>query len=102
LTEKLAAQEKFHGSQKQEEIPVPHWNADVRTLTWQDLLVKRFRTSALCQEIVLTAFERDKWQKRISNPLPRDSGVEPSHQLRDTIRRLNNHQLQAKILFSRD
>jgi hypothetical protein len=84
------------------ETLLPSWNAKTRELNVGAFLVKRFRTPAECQELVLDAFESEKWVERVRNPLPKDAFVDPIHQLRDTIRRLNKKQQNAKIFFSRD
>jgi hypothetical protein len=81
----------------------PHWNFHERELTLGGELVKRFRTPARCQEIILNGFQRTKWLKRIDNPLPRDTDVDPSQQVRDAVRRLNSNQQDfQKISFTRD
>jgi hypothetical protein len=90
-------------SNKGSELILPRWDAEARELIFRGGVVKRFRTPAHCQELVLEGFEAAKWVTRIVNPLPKDPDIDPHHQLRDTIRRLNNNQLQKeKIFFSRD
>jgi len=89
-------------TQKHIESDLPHWDSDARDLTWREYLIKKFRTPAQCQEMILTGFEKARWVRRIDNPLPDDTGVDPHHQLRDAIRRLNCNQIYQKIHFSRD
>jgi hypothetical protein len=89
-------------SQNQTEILLPCWDCNVRELSFRGCLVKRFHTPAYCQEMVLSALEKARWPIRINNPLPKDSGVDPIHQLRDTVRRLNKNQQNSKIFFARD
>jgi hypothetical protein len=106
MAEKLVVQvspEITQSSQIQTESLLPRWDSNVRELSLRSCLVKRFRTPAHCQEIVLKAFENVNWVRRIDNPLPKDSGVDTSQQLRDTVRRLNSNQHHfQKLLFSRD
>jgi hypothetical protein len=105
FTERLVAQALFgtlQSSMKKPDLVLPCWDADLRVLRWKGKLVKRFRSPAHCQEIILNAFEQAKWVTRIDNPLPKKSEVEPHQQLHDTIRRLNKNQLELQILFTRD
>lgn len=76
----------------------PKWNPDVRVLTWKDQTVKRFRTLAQSQELILAAFEESGWPPRIDDPLPRSHGIDPRQRLHDAIRRLNGNQLSAHRL----
>jgi hypothetical protein len=106
MAEKLVMQVSpgiTQSSQKQTESLLPHWDSNLRELSFRSCLVKRFRTPAHCQEFVLKAFENVNWVRRIDNPLPKDSGVDTSQQLRDTVRRLNSNQHNfQKLLFFRD
>ncbi len=54
--------------------PTPIWNAHVRELTYNNVLVKRFRKAAPNQERILTRFQLAGWRIRIELPhLPRYS-----------------------------
>lgn len=75
--------------------PVPHWDPLTRALFWGGEVVKRFRTLARSQELVLAAFEECGWVPRIDDPLPRARGEDPRQRLHDAIRRLNGNQLSA-------
>lgn len=76
----------------------PRWDEDARELTWGGQVVKRFRTPARSQELVLAAFEESGWPARVDDPLPRLAGEDPRQRLHDAIRRLNGNQLAARRL----
>ncbi|WP_439628847.1 hypothetical protein [Gemmata sp.] len=76
----------------------PRWDPEARVLTRGDEVVKRFRTPARSQEIILAAFEESGWPPRIDDPLPRLAGDDPRQRLHDAIRRLNGNQLSARRL----
>src|SRR5262249_8657204 len=64
-----------------------------------DALVKQFKVPALNQELILTAFEEEKWPVRMDDPLPQTPQIEPKRRLRDAIHRLNGGQLLGLIRF---
>ncbi|VTT96505.1 Uncharacterized protein OS=Rhodopirellula maiorica SM1 GN=RMSM_05735 PE=4 SV=1 [Gemmataceae bacterium] len=76
----------------------PRWDPDARVLSRGGEVVKRFRTPARSQELVLAAFEESGWPSRIDDPLPRLAGEDPRQRLHDAIRRLNGNQLSARRL----
>lgn len=81
----------------------PHWDIPRRELTWRGVVVKRFRTPADCQELILAAFQEEEWPPRIDDPLGRGGGQQsPQQRLQDTVRALNRHQLAARVRFARD
>ena len=82
--------------------PAPKWDRDRRELRLGDLVVKRFATQALCQEMICAAFEEESWPFRIDDPLPPIDGLEPKRRLHDTINKLNGHQIHPVIRFRGD
>jgi hypothetical protein len=80
----------------------PHWDAELRELTWDGLLVKRFRTPSICQELILTVFQEEAWPQRIDDPLQPVRGQDPRVRLHDIIRRLNGRQHAGRLRFTRD
>lgn len=80
----------------------PHYNADLRELWYAGHLIKRYRTPAKNQELILLAFEEESWPQRIDDPLPPTEGIDPKLRLRDTITALNRHQDQSRLRFHGD
>jgi hypothetical protein len=80
----------------------PRWDSGQRTLTWNGVLVKWFRTPASNQELVLQAFEEEGWPTRIDDPLPAVGQVAPQVRLHDTIKRLNRGQVHPLLHFGGD
>jgi hypothetical protein len=82
--------------------PRPNWDRRRRELTLSGWLVKRFRTPAGCQELILSAFQEEGWPPRIDDPLGRGAGRDGRHRLHDVVRALNRHQQAARVRFGRD
>ena len=82
--------------------PVPHWDQRMRTLYFGDQIVKQYRVLAKNQETVLSAFEEEAWAHVIDSPLPPQVEAYPETRLRDTVRRLNSHQLNRLLRFYGD
>ena len=80
----------------------PQWNDDTRELGYAGELVKRFSVPADSQEIVLTAFEEQRWAERIDDPLPRKRGISRQLRLRETVRRLNGAHVFDRVRFFAD
>jgi hypothetical protein len=81
----------------------PCWDGLRRELTWRGQLVKRFRTPAYCQELILAAFQEEGWPFRIDDPLRHRGGRQPPRlRLRDSVRWLNRNQRQARVRFGQD
>jgi hypothetical protein len=80
----------------------PVWDPSRRELTIRGLMVKRFRTPADCQELILTVFQEEGWPYRIDDPLTGRCGPDGRHRLHDVVRGLNRHQRAARVRFSRD
>lgn len=66
----------------------PRWDAERRELWFDGVLVKRFRKPGPNQELILAAFERQGWRKRIDDPLPHDEDISPVDRLHDAAKRL--------------
>lgn len=81
----------------------PHWDPMHRVLTWRGGLVKRFRTPAPCQELILDTFQEEGWPARIDDPLPgRGDSKVTQQRLHEAVRGLNRGQLAERIQFVRD
>jgi len=82
----------------------PNWNSELRELTLCGLLVKRFRTPAARQELILTVFEEEGWPGRIDDPLPsaRERLLSGRDRLHEVVKSLNRNQKKGRIRFSRD
>ena len=83
-------------------IAVPVWNAKTRELCFGGELVKRFRTPAPCQEVILSAFEEEGWPVRLDDPLTGNGGQDPQQRLHDAVRCLNRNQVNRLVRFFRD
>jgi hypothetical protein len=81
----------------------PFYDRDLRELWFGKELVKCYGRPAPDQETILSTFEDDNWPRRIDNPLsPRGCDDDTKMRLHHTIRRLNQHQIHALILFHAD
>jgi hypothetical protein len=65
-------------------------------------IVKRFRSHADNQELVLAAFQEQDWARLINDPIPPMAGLNSKRRLRDTIARLNRQQLARLLRFHGD
>ena len=83
-------------------VPVPHWDAETRTLVLSGRTVKRFKWQAANQEIVLSAFQEEDWPARIDDPLPPQPEQDSKRRLSDTIKCLNRKQENKLIRFRGD
>lgn len=79
----------------------PVWDDQLRELSWQGVLVKRFRQPAENQERILAAFQEEAWPPRVDDPLP-PAGRDGPTRLRDTIRCLNRGQASPVLRFVAD
>lgn len=78
----------------------PHWDADLRELRLDGLLVKQFKVSAPNQELILSAFEEENWPAQMDDPLPPLQGQCPKRRLSDAIWCLNRNQKSRLIRFA--
>jgi len=72
---------------------------DHRELRVGGVLVKAFIARAKNQETILRKLQACGWKRWIPNPLPRTKSEKRKLRLRDTIARLNRHQLHGLIRF---
>jgi hypothetical protein len=80
----------------------PLWNPQLRELSVDDILVKRFLVPAENQELVLMAFQEEAWPPRIDDPLPPAAEIEPKRRLHSTIQCLNRNQKTHLLQFHGD
>lgn len=83
-------------------VSKPTWIAAIRELRVEQTLVKRFRSQAPTQEVVLAAFEEEGWPRRIDDPLAPRPFVDSKHRLRSTIQALNRSHDVKLIRFRAD
>ncbi len=81
------------------EAPRPVWDQRRRELRFHEQIVKHFRVPAPNQEIILQAFEEEKWPHCIDDPLPPQSNLPAKSRLLATIKSLNRSQIAPMILF---
>jgi hypothetical protein len=81
---------------------VPHWDPDLQELRVNGLIVKQFKVPAPNQEMVLAAFEEERWPLRVDDPLPPQADQEPKRRLHDTIVSLNRSHKHRVIRFTGD
>ena len=81
---------------------LPHWDCERHELRVLSHVVKRFKSPALNQEIMLMVFEEEGWPPRIDDPLPPQPELDSKRRLHDTIKCLNRHQLNHLIHFRGD
>ena len=95
-------QRELNGASHQAGRLRPVWDRDRRELRLGEKIVKRFRWPAEVQFAVLERFETLGWPDRISDPLPRDSNVDPKRRLHDAIKCLNQRRECELIGFHGD
>lgn len=81
---------------------VPRWDPVRHELFLEGRIVKRFKQHSPNQEAVLTAFQEEDWPPAVLDPLAPLPNRDPKQRLRDTIKNLNRHQMEARIQFSGD
>jgi len=77
----------------------PHWDDSKRELRLGDRIVKRFRVPALNQELILAAFQEERWPDYLDDPLPPLPGLDSKRRLHDAIKSLNRHQISPLLRF---
>ncbi|MHB0957928.1 MAG: hypothetical protein ACYC0X_19450 [Pirellulaceae bacterium] len=80
----------------------PQWDHERHELRLGKSIVKRFKSPALNQEMILMAFEEEGWPSRIDDPLPPHLELDPRRRLHDAIKCLNRHQVQHLLHFRGD
>jgi hypothetical protein len=79
---------------------IPYYDLELRELWVRGALVKVFTRPAPDQHTVLSTFEELGWPRRIDDPLHFKRGRQNAKlRLRDTIKRLNQHQQRFLIRF---
>jgi hypothetical protein len=81
---------------------VPEWDAAEKVLSFNGVVVKQFLHPAPNQEIVLAAFDEERWPRRIDDPLHPNSEQDSRRRLNDTIKCLNRNQANPVIVFRGD
>lgn len=77
----------------------PVWDPVLRELRYQGQVVKRFRVPAPNQELILSAFQEERWPPRIDDPLPPCEEIDPKKRLNAVIQSLNRCQINRLIHF---
>jgi hypothetical protein len=80
----------------------PTWDREQRVLRWGAKIIKEYRQPASAQECLLVAFEEQNWARRMDDPLPQVTGVNPKQRLHDTVKNLNRHHRVRIVLFYGD
>lgn len=80
----------------------PFYNNFRSELVFGSEVIKRFRTPALNQQAVLSAFQSLAWPDRINDPLTPSDELCPRRRLSETIRALNRRQMRRVVRFSGD
>lgn len=101
LSRQLMAPRPDAGADREASVH-PCYDSGRRALLVEGVTIKIFRVPAENQELILKAFEEDRWPFRIDDPLPPQSDQDPKRRLHDTIDRLNRNQLRRWIHFSGD
>ena len=83
-------------------LQLPEWDRDRQELRLGNLVVKQFKVPAPNQELILAAFQEERWPVRIDDPLPPHPELDPKRRLHDTINSLNRSQKHPLIRFLGD
>jgi hypothetical protein len=83
-------------------VLVPHWDAELRTLSLNGQIVKAFRREAPNQEMILNAFQESSWTRRIDDPLPPEREIDSRVRLHDAIKSLNRNHITPLLRFRGD
>jgi len=86
-------------SDRESDLPRPHWDHLERTLAIGNRVLKRLRRPAASQVTILNAFEEEGWPRSIYDPLPPAVGSNPKQRLHNTINKLNANLLDSVIRF---
>lgn len=81
---------------------IPHWDKDRQELRVGTRIVKRFKTPAPNQEVILAALEEEHWPPRIDDPIPPHPNQDAKRRLHDVINSLNRNQQHSLIRFMGD
>ena len=75
----------------------PCWDSQLRELSVDQIVIKRYCVPAVNQELILAAFQEENWPARIDDPLPPAREIEPKRRLHSAIQCLNRNQ-RAQLL----
>ena len=82
----------------------PYWSSKMRELRANGLLIKKFRSLAPNQQIILETFEEEGWPLHILDPLTPTSDLKQTakRRLNDTVKALNKNHKARILRFSTD
>jgi hypothetical protein len=80
----------------------PFWEAKRRELWLGDPLVKRFKRPEPLQELILAAFQKQRWPPFIDDPLPGKPGTSCQERRYDVTNNLCRAQEPLRIRFAAD
>ena len=80
-------------------LDLPEWVHSRRELRFRQTVVKRFRSPAPNQELLLIAFQEEGWPHQIDDPLIPTSDQAPKPRLTATVKSLNRKQLVPLLRF---
>lgn len=80
----------------------PCWDPQLRELSVDQILIKRFCVPAENQELILAAFQEEAWPLRIDDPLPPVPEITAKRRLHSTIQCLNRNQRTHLLHFRGD
>ncbi len=86
----------------EEEVLRPKWDPLCRLVSFNGAIVKQFKLPSPNQIAILSAFEEEGWPRRIDDPLPPRSDIDPKQRLHDTLRSINRNQRNRLLQFSGD
>lgn len=80
----------------------PRWDSLTGELSYDRVLVKRYKLPAENQRLILSCFEEEGWPRGILDPLPLHPSICSKTRLHDTIKNLNRNQINRLIRFRGD
>jgi hypothetical protein len=75
------------------ETLMPHWNDDLRELSFGGTVCKRFRQPAQHQTRILKEFQEAGWPPKVDDPLPYTSENKRHDRLTNAVKKLNQQEL---------
>jgi hypothetical protein len=78
---------------------VPRWHARNRTLWLGEEVIKRFPRPAPIPEILLAAFQEQRWPRCIDHPLPGKDGLVSEQRLHDAVVNFNRRLPNGALCF---
>jgi hypothetical protein len=78
----------------------PCYDAERRELRFEGEVVKCFMQESDAQEVILMAFEEERWPRSIDDPLPVKEGQDRKQRLRMAVANLNRRQRVPLLHFS--